>query len=60
MQDRKIAVYSNMDDIDISEIPQLVINDIANIIYADMCRKEEQENKTKMAWEREWFYVIWK
>lgn len=49
MQDRKIAVYSNMDDIDISEIPQLVINDIANIIYADMCRKEEQENKTKMA-----------
>lgn len=43
--DRELKVYSNADDVDFSKIPQSVINDIANIIYSVMCRKEAEKQK---------------
>lgn len=35
---RELTEYSNAPDVDASKIPQSVITDIANIIYAAMCR----------------------
>lgn len=51
MENRKITEYSNAPDVDVSKIPKAVITDIANIIYAAMCRDAaaEQNGKTKTA-----------
>lgn len=49
--ERELTEYSNAPDVDVSKIPKAVITDIANIIYAAMCRDAaaEQNNQTRMA-----------
>lgn len=51
VKNREITEYSNAPDVDVSKIPKAVITDIANIIYAAMCRdytaaKQTDETKT--------------
>lgn len=38
MKNLELKEYSNAPDVDVSKIPKAVITDIANIIYAAMCR----------------------
>ncbi|MGN0106350.1 MAG: hypothetical protein ACI4A5_01470 [Hominilimicola sp.] len=44
--DRELKVYSNADDVDVSKIPQSVINDLANIFY-DIFTRMEAEKQVK-------------
>ena len=43
--DRELKVYSNINDVDVSKIPQSVMNDIAKIIYSAMCRNEAEKQE---------------
>ena len=43
--DRKLIEYSNINDVDVNKIPKSVITDIANIIYAAMCRDAAAKQK---------------
>ncbi len=49
--ERNLTEYSNAPDVDASKIPQSVITDIANIIYAAMCRDAaaQQNNQANFA-----------
>lgn len=49
----ELKEYTNAPDVDVSKIPKAVITDIANIIYAAMCRdaEAEQNDQTKIVQE---------
>lgn len=42
--DRKLKEYSNASDIDVSKIPQSVINELADLLY-DVFIRHQQEKK---------------